>query len=56
MTRLAMTRDVDGGREVPVAIRFSGALGLVGEGLKKRAGTTPQVIGAMKDTTAVWPG
>ena len=58
MTRFAMTREVDGGRTVPVAMRLIGA----GESVvdfadwKYRTGTAPQVTGAMNEATAVWPG
>lgn len=53
MTRLAMTREVEAGSEVPVAIKARGVPGMETDGWKKRAGTEPQVIGAMKDAMAV---
>ena len=53
MTRLAMTRLVEGGSEVPVAMRLSAVTPSVVERWKKRAGTVPQVTGAMNDATAV---
>ena len=56
MTRLAMTRDVEAGSEVPVAIKLRGLLGVETDGWKKRAGIDPHVIGAIKDAIAVWPG
>lgn len=55
MTRLAITLLVDGGSEVPVAMRLR-ELSVDTDGWKKRAGTEPHVRGAMKEATAVWPG
>lgn len=58
MMRLAMMRLVEGGRDVPVAIKRSEE-GWSGESVsrvKKRRGTLPQVRGPMKDAMADWPG
>lgn len=58
MMRLAMTREDEGGREVPVAIRVMGSE--VEEEsvvrLKNRVGTEPHVKGAMNVATAERPG
>lgn len=61
MIRLAITREEEGAREVPVAINV---IGSVEEDvpssemlrLKNRVGTDPHVSGAMNVATADWPG
>jgi len=59
--RLAITREDEGAREVPVAINVIGSDEKVASSeemlrLKNRVGTDPQVSGAMNVATADWPG